>query len=284
MARRTKATSDYMPLTKAISAGNIESLYVLTGEDSWLLEDIVRQIKKAVLVPAGEMVDLLTIDCDGKTQKLPLEQLFFDRDTPPFVSSKRLLVIRRSGAFVVGGLDETKRNRLIELLTAIPDSTCLVFVEDKIDRRLSKLIKTVEDHGVIGNILHEQAPVLGRWIRQSLQNHNILIDPQAVENLLDRCDSDMRQIQQELRKIRHFCAATGTREVNIELLDAVCIPDTRGTIFNITDAISAGQSERALHLLHVLLERREPVQVILFMLARHFKQLIYGWRPSRKDH
>ena len=248
----------------------------MTGEDSWLLEDLVRRLKKIVLAPGAEMVDLMTIDCEGKSQKLPLEQLFFDRDTPPFISSKRLIIIRRSGSFVVGGLDEKRRDRFIELLSNIPDSTCMVFIEDKVDRRLSKLIKAVEKIGVYGQILHEQPPVLGRWIRHSLEQYKILIEPSAIENLIDRCDSDMRQIQQELKKIRHYCEGAGHTRVDLDLLDEICIPDTRGTIFNITDAISVGNTDRALELLHVLLGRREPVQVILFMLARHFKQLIYA--------
>jgi DNA polymerase III delta subunit len=50
-----------------------------------------------------------------------------------------------------------------------------------------------------------------------------------------------------------------------------------------TDAISRGQTARALELCDLLISQKEPVQLIAFMLARHFRQLICAHDLGRAD-
>lgn len=276
MAKREKKESDYRPIIQALQADGPARLYVLSGNDDWLLQDVICRIRRQVLTAGAEGIDDSVLDCGGRPAQLDIEQLMTDCMTLPFLSKRRLILVRRSGVFQSGALDEVRAGRLMALFEKLPDTVCLIFAEEKVDRRQKKMMRSIEAAGVLGEILHEQPAVLSGWIRKGLARHGIAIDAAAAENLMDRCELDMRQINQELSKLKHYCLGSGQKQVDHALLDELCIPDMRGTIFNITDAVSSGDTAGALRLLHVLTDRREAPQMILFMLARHFKQLMFA--------
>ena len=84
----------------------------------------------------------------------------------------------------------------------------------------------------------------------------------------------MQVIWQELQKLFLYCEGAGCRKVDSQLIGEISLPDLRGNIFTLTDAISDGQTEKALALVDTLLSQRQPIQLIQFMLTRHFRQLI----------
>lgn len=276
MAKREKKESDYRPIIRALQTGEPARLYVLSGNDDWLLQDLIGRIRQQVLTAGAEGIDASVLDCGGRPSQLDIEQLMTDCMTLPFLSARRLILVRRSGVFQSGALDEARSARLMTLFEKLPDTACLIFAEEKVDKRQKKMMRSIESAGVLGEILHEQPAVLSGWIRKGLAQHGIAIDPVIAENLMDRCGLDMSQINQELSKLKHCCLGSGQKQVDLALLDALCIPDMRGTIFDITDAVSAGDTAGAMRLLHVLIDRREAPQMILFMLARHFKQLMFA--------
>lgn len=228
-------------------------------------------------------MDFVELDCEGKSAKLDIERLIIDTVTPPFISPRRLILVRRSGAFKSGGLNEQRSARMVKLLEGLPDSTCLLFLEDDVDKRQKKLVKLVETNGVLAQILHERIDVLTRWVIHELEGDGVRIGGELAENLVDRCEADMLRIDQEVRKLRLCCSGEGISQVDRGLVDALCVPDDRGTIFDITDAISQGQTEKALRLLRILIDQKQPPQLILFLLARHFKQLMLALEAGGPD-
>ncbi len=274
--------SDYMPLVKEIQAGQVYSLYLLFGEDSWLLEDLVERLRKILISPETAALDYREID-GTEPGALNLDSLQQEVRTPPFFSKRRMVVVKRSGWFKVGGMSPDRQQHFLELVDTLPDSVCLVFVEEKVDKRQKKLVQGLQKRGLLAEVLHEDPVVLTGWIRRVLAQKKVQIDAATAENLIDRCAADMRVLRSELSKISDFCAATGTPVVDLPLLDELSLPDLRGSIFNITDAISAGKTAEALCLFQILLDRREPVQLLLFMIARHFKQLILAWDCRSAD-
>ena len=61
--------------------------------------------------------------------------------------------------------------------------------------------------------------------------------------------------------------------ITIEAIDKLAIPQIDGIIFNLIDELGMKNIEKAMLTLHNLLYQREPIQMILIMLYRHFKKL-----------
>ncbi|MGI6298104.1 MAG: DNA polymerase III subunit delta [Saccharofermentanales bacterium] len=165
-------------------------------------------------------------------------------------------------------------DQLITLLNALPDSVCLVFCEQKVDKRLKRLITAVEQNGILGVFEQEDPATLVQWIEAETKHRGFRIDPVTASSLVDRCDGSMQLIWNELSKIYLYLAGSSNDIIDLKLLEQLSLPDLRGSVFDLTDAVSAGQTSRALTLLDTLIAQKQPVQLITFMLARHYRQLI----------
>ncbi|MDW7656576.1 MAG: DNA polymerase III subunit delta [Bacillota bacterium] len=303
---RSRTTIGYNELKAEIRQQKWQRLYVLGGEETFLIDKLIEALTELLVNPSSLSLDRLVLYGSGRSGRLDPGQLRAEVMTPPFMSRAKLVVVRQSGWFGTAGSgrgkgagssddavedaetdDETTENIasarntardrqafLIELLDHLPDCVCLVFVEQKIDRRLKSLVQAIERNGVLAEFEKEQPRILQRWIDAEGKRRKLQIDPEAAESLIDRCEGSMQVIWQELTKLFLYCDATGDSRVTRDLIDALSLPDLHGTIFDMTDALAEGKAGRALELTDVLISQKQPVQLIQFMLARHLRQLI----------
>lgn len=304
-AVKDRSTLGYQELREAVKAGNVSRLYVLTGEETFLMERFLLILAQNLIRPETAALDQVTISSVRAGSKLTVERIRSEVMTPPFFSSRRLVIVRQSGWFAPArtgkkGTDEDEsaddpaeddtngsaeeeipvRNtasvtdQLTGLLANLPDSVCLVFCEQKVDKRLKSLMTAVQKAGTLGEFAREQPAILLQWIEGECKRRSLRIERPAAESLIDRCDSQMQVIWNELSKLFLYAEGKGLNQIDLAVIENLSLPDLRGTIFDLTDAISSGRTAQALTLLDALIAQKQPVQLITFMLARHFRQLI----------
>ena len=71
----------------------------------------------------------------------------------------------------------------------------------------------------------------------------------------------MNSIKNEIDKLISY--TVDREDVTVSDVEALCVGNSEGHIFEMIDAISRKQQDRALHLYHELLENREPAKRIL---------------------
>ena len=291
----------YKELKAELRKGVNRALYVLYGEESFLIDKLVGSIRELILAPGSESFDSVTFSGNAAS-RLSLDRLRSELMTPPFLSRCKLIVVRGSGFFAAaekktsdsaeteseGAAPDAKsakgrQQELLQLIEQMPDSACMVFVEEKVDRRQKALIQAIEKKGVLAEIGQEQPALLRQWVEVESRQRGFAIEALAAESLVDRCDNSMQVLWQEMNKIFLYLSYSGLKHIDRALVEQMSLPDLRGNIFDMTDAISRGQTSRALELLDLLLGQKEPVQLISFMLARHFRQLICAKDLGRSD-
>jgi len=311
---KTIETPGYKELKAEIRAGQCRNLYVLFGEEDFLIEKLLESLNDLLIKPACRSLDRVVMDIGGQPSRLDPFKLQAELMTPPFISRRKLVIVRQSGwlASASGprtvaaaaeepaaaeqedeteeadpasgsGAQKARQDQLNKMLEKLPDSACLVLVETKVDRRLRQLVATIEQKGVLAEIKKEQPGTLQSWIEVECRRRSLAIAPDAAASLIDRCDSSMRVIWQEMSKVFLYCAYAGCRTVDMPLISEISLPDLRGSIFDLTDALSAGQIERALLLVDTLVSQRQPIQLIQFMLVRHIRQLICAAESTRPE-
>ncbi len=312
---KTSSTAlGYKELKAEIRTGDFRALYVLTGEETFLIGKLLEGLTELLIEPNCLALDRVVFDAGGQASRLDPEKLKAEVMTPPFLSRRKLVVVRNSGWLALGSskalqeqapddaeddaaddeitgdampiaasAQKGRQEMLVSLLERLPDSVCLVFIETKIDKRLKQLVSMIEQKGVLAEFPREQPKILQQWVDAECRRRGLQIDPLAAESLIDRCDLSMQVINQELAKLFLYCDFTQTKAVDLALITEISLPDLRGNIFNLTDALSDGQTERALILVDTLISQRQPVQLIQFMLARHFKQLICAAELGRPE-
>ncbi len=306
----------YKELKAEIRNNQCRDLYVLTGEETFLIEKLIEGLSELLIAPGSEALDRVVLQGWGQPGRLDLDKLKAEVMTPPFLSRRKLVIVRQSGWFASGagnrsapaeadtqeenGQDSddvaepagsmpnasAQKNRqeaLIRLFEKLPDSACLVLLEQKVDRRLKTLVSAIEKRGVLADIGKEQPKTLLLWVDAECRRRGLKLAAGAAESLVDRCDAAMQVIWQELSKIFLYCSYAKTTDITLDLIADLSLPDLRGSIFDLTDALSAGQTGRAMILADTLISQKQPVQLIQFMLARHLRQLICAAELGKPD-
>lgn len=272
----------YDELALSLKNNQIQSIYLLFGEEDYLVEQVVRALSRRLIAQGCQDADMYT--GDYSSVKADAEKLNELVSTPPFLSSKRLIVIKESGLFAGRSPDSPESAQtFVRLFENIPDFSCLVFVEEKVDKRKKLLYEAVTQNGMAVNFARRNADDLGKWIASSLKRHEIRITLDAMGSLIDRTEGSMRVLDQEVKKLILSCDGKGSKEISLADVDAVCIPDIRGSVFQMTDAIGARDIGKALRVLDTLVSLKEPIPRIRFMLARHVRQLICAKELAQQD-
>lgn len=314
-ARSARETLGYKELKAEIRDNRCRQLYVLYGEETFLIGKLVESLTQLLIEPGSLSLDRVVYDGGGQASRIDPERVESEICTPPFLSRRKLVIVQNSGWLSAGGgkqgagpstnetgeseendpdndeapdafsgnAQKTRQEKIIRMLERLSDSACLVIIETKVDRRLKQLVSLIEQKGVLAEIGLEQPHTLQLWIEAECRRRGFSIEQTATESLIDRCDGKMQVIWQELNKLFLYCTYASCKSVDLALIAEISLPDLRGNIFDLTDALSDGRTEKALILVDTLIGQKQPVQLIQFMLARHIRQLICAAELSRPD-
>ena len=246
-------------INEDIKNGTFKPVYLLYGEEAFLKQSYKKKLRAAI---TGD--DTMNYNYfEGKG--LDVNELISLADTMPFFSERRLILIEDSGFF------KTSSEALAEYLPTMPDTTCIVFVEEAVDKR-NKLYKKVKDLGHIAEMKRQDSAQLARWAATILAQNGRKITPSTMNLFLERVGDDMENIRMELEKLISY--TMGSEVVTAEDVKVITTVQITNKIFDMVAAITAGKTKRAMDLYEDLLTLREPPMRILFLLARQFNLLL----------
>lgn len=284
-ARRDKNANiaSYARLVADIKAKVFKPAYLFWGEEGFLIGDLIKRLKESLLNEQAAELDFSVYDADHVPSRIDWRHIQNELQTVPFLSSKRIVLIKNSGLFKTGvNLPADQMAAAEACLKHESSLSCLILKEEKVDKRVKKLFAILQEKSAAFEIGRMDVPGLLRWIAAFLHRYHIRISRQAAENLIDRCESDMLSLSNELNKLRLYAESQGLDSLTQKEVDLLARPDLRGGIFDLTDALAVSDSANALRLYRLLRQNKEAGTLILFMLARHVKQLICARSAGRE--
>lgn len=135
------------------------------------------------------------------------------------------------------------------------------------DKR-SKMYKAVKKSGKAVEFPRQNEKLLVQWILLRLKKENKKITQSVMELFLEKAENDMSHIDRELEKLA--CYTMGRDVITAEDVEAVCVSQTTGKIFEMVNHIVENKQQQALQLYYDLLALKEPPMRILFLIARQF--------------
>ncbi len=247
-------------INEDIRQQQFRQVYLLYGQERYLRRQYRDKLRKA-LCQEGDTMN--THFFEGKD--INLGEIVDLAETLPFFSDRRVIFITDSGLFKSGG------EKMAEYLTNPNESTFFVFTESEVDKR-SKLYKAVQAKGYAAEFAEQDERTLKRWVAGILGRENLKIAENTVQLFLTKTGTDMENIQMELEKLICYCC--GREAVTAEDVEAVCTVRVANHIFDMINAIAAGQQRQALELYYDLLALKEPPMRILFLIARQCNMLL----------
>lgn len=246
-------------LNQDIKEHEFKRMYLLFGDEPYLIGNYKKRLREAI---AGD--DTMNFNYfEGKNPDV--REIISLADTMPFFADRRLILIDGSGFF------KSAQEELAAYLPNMPDTTCMVFCENEVDKR-NKLYKRVKELGYAAELKKQDSDQLMRWAAGILGKDGKKITRQVMEYFLERTGDDMENIRTELEKL--ICYTMGRDVTTKEDVEAVGTVHVTNRIFEMVTAIVAGNTKKAMELYEDLLTLKEPPMRILFLIARQFNQLL----------
>ncbi len=266
-----KATKDsqdtYHALKRDIAAGAIGRLYLFHGEEAYLRDHYLAQMKEK-LIPEG----LLSFNFHTLNGKACTPQALSDLiDGFPMMSERTMILVTDYDLFKA---PEAERNAMTALLSDLPDYCCLVFLYDLIeykgDARMKGLTALFKDTGRVVNFARQSQGDLTDWIHRRFRATGHHIDTADAQYLIFLCGDLMHGLIGEIEKVAAF---SKNPRVTREDIDAVAIPQLDAVVFQMTDAITERNHAKAAGVLGDLLQMQEAPIMILAVLGKQVRQL-----------
>ncbi|MFG6373255.1 MAG: DNA polymerase III subunit delta [Oscillospiraceae bacterium] len=250
-------------------------LYVLHGEEVYLRQHYLSRLRE-LLIPAG-MEAFNDKLLEGK--EVSARDIIAAADCFPMMSEHTLVVVRDYDLFKA---NEADRAALMSYFADLPEYVCLVFVYDLIpykpDAR-TKLAAALKEHGLVVDFPRQEQEQLVDWIVRRFKAAGKSVDSELAKYLIFLCGDLMQDLIPEIGKIAAY--AKGARVTKSDV-DAVAAPRLDAVVFQLSDAVGAGQYDKALGVLADLLHMQEPPQLIMAALGKYFRQL-YAARVALEE-
>ncbi len=257
----------FQQLKADIRAKSVESLYFFHGEEVFLLQHYLQQIKKLLIEELTESFNYHRLNSENFTV-----QLFVDAvENLPMMAEKTMVWVEEVDLFK---LPEAERTKVAEVLCDIPDYCTVVFTYETTpwnpDKRIKKLWDAVSNCGQIVEFAKQSQRDLIAWVTRHFASQNKKIKTDLCAYLIEITGGTMTALRSEIVKI---CAYSGADEIKKSDIDAVTEPVLDAAAFQMTNLLSQGHYSAALSKLQLLLKMQEEPIAILASIGIQFRQI-----------
>lgn len=265
--KTSKANEAFQKLKNDLAAGTAGNAYIFYGEETYLREYYLKELRKK-LVPAGfEEFNYHTLE--GKD--LTVQTLAETAEAMPMMAEHTLITVTDMDIFK---LDESQRTALIDLLGDFPPYCTLVFLYEQVpykrDGKMKKLCAALNEYVQEVEFVQQERSDLLKWLKRRFAATGHDIDQTAADHLLFTCGSLMRGLIPEVEKIAAYARH---ERITVADIDAVAEPVLDARIFDMTNAVTARNYDRAAAILADLLRMQTEPIAILAALGKELRRL-----------
>ncbi len=264
--------------------------YIFHGEDEFSRAEAVTQLREKLAERDPAMAELNTSILDGR--KLTPGELRHACDTIPFMADRRLVIVHgllgrlaASRRAKKGGKQDSdeepawKRRFLSELgdyLPTLSKTTRLIFVEARVLPASNPILKLAKAGGEQKRAFVKAFALpkdgdLPNWIRRRTRDRQGEISHEAVVMLAALVGRDLRLLDQEIGKLLLY---TDGQQITATDVKTLVSRAREANIFDLVDSIGLCQTDRALRLLHLMLDDLAAPLYLLSMIARQVRILM----------
>ena len=277
-----------------LRSNNLRSGYVLIGDEIFLYERCRRALLEAY-VPS-DLRDFCLSDIDLAETSI-FEAL--DRaQTPSLMSSFQVLFIRNLKQLYTRGAKKDEFAAIDGYFRSPNPQAVLIFVADHLripsdprrmdmtDKdRYDRIRETLGDHcGIVELARVDESDAL-RWLFAEAEKQQIKLEQDAARELVDALGADMMLIASEFEKLSLYAGIK--KLITLGDVETMVLAAKQRSLYELTDAISSKDKQRALILLDGLLNASDGGEDAaighLYMLARTFRQMLVILEKNVRD-
>ena len=267
MAKKQEQPDGVQLLKQAIRAKDPGRLYFFYGEEIFLLQHYLGQLRKVIVDELTESFNFHKLT----SETFDIRQFADCVENLPMMAERTMVIVDEIDIFK---MNESDREKMIDIFSDIPDYCTVVFIYEttgfKPDKRLKKLWDAVNKYGELVEFAKQNQRDLITWATRHFSAAGKRISPDLCAYLIDITDGTMTSLASEIGKI---CAYSGADEIRKSDIDAVTEPVLDAVVFQMTDMLGEGNYGGALVKLQQLLKMQQEPVMILGAIGGHFRRL-----------
>ncbi len=232
-------------------------IFYFYGENSFAIQQQINSLTQQYEKKTGGSLEIERFTMSTQ----PLSSLLNSLAVMPMFASSRLLIVRELGLLKIDKI------KLEELISLVSDSTILVIVDSKPDKR-SVVFKTLSKQKNAKKFDNLSQSQLTHWIQQLTEKEAGNIDNRTTSVLIDKVGFDQWQLQNEIQKLVNY-----DKTISVDSINALVVPNVQYSVFVMTDALAKKQVGKASEIYHQLVAQNEPDQKILGAIMYQYRVL-----------
>lgn len=248
-------------LRKQIKENSFENAYLIYGEESYLKEYYVSQMREKIVDKTFESFNYHFFD--GKD--ISLDEILKDAQMLPMMSEYNLVVARDYP------VDKTQSDikLLEEYLSDCPDTTVFILWYDSLEpdvksAKFKKLIKAFDSAGAVVNMQKRSESDVARLLVSGAKKRGAVLDIDNAKYLISVSGNDMKNLLNELDKLSYFVK---DGEITKDIIDNMATKCLQARIYDLSKFVVSGNSDKAYEVLDTLFAMKEEPVIILSAIS-----------------
>jgi DNA polymerase-3 subunit delta len=276
-----------------VSARKLRPAYVLVGDEVFFRDRCRAALIQHLVTP--ELRDFSLHDLDlgntGLAETLDLAR------TPSLMAPFQVFFVRGVKALYSRGSHQEEFAAIEEYCRNPNPDAVLIFIADHISipsdarrmdmqdkDRYERIRETLGEYCAVIELARVEEGDGINWVVEHAAKEAVKIDADAARELVDALGSDMMLVSNELEKLILFVGQK--KRITIGDVETMVLAAKQRSLYELTDAISAKDSVRALAVLDAMLSSEEGEEAAIghiYMLARTFRQMLVILEKNVRD-
>lgn len=252
-------------LKKELAAGQVNRFYLFYGEEAYLREHYIGQIKR-LIVDADES-NFCCLTGKGCTPKALAEEI----ENFPLFAERKMILVRDYDILCA---DAKMVAEVEPLLTELPETVCLIFAYSEAEpgsgRKNKKMEAVVNACAQRVEFGRQSCRDLIRWVIRRFEACGKGCGEREAGYLLDSCGDLMYAVLPELMKVASYAREP---QIRTEDIDAVAMPIGEAVVYRITDAVARKNVGEAVTQLDRYLKQGNDETAAIQVIGRAMRQL-----------
>lgn len=244
-------------LKAQIKNGDILNAYLIYGEESYLKEHYISQLKKKIVDPTFESFNLHQFEGKDTT----LDDILKDAQMLPMMSEYNLVIVHDYP--ITKSKSDIKM--LTEFLEDVPESTVLIFHYDAIEPDVKsagfkKILTAFDNAGAVVNLEKRSESDVAKLLVIGAKKRGSEIDINNAKYLISVSGNDLKVLLNELDKLSYYAQG---KEITKDIIDNMATKCLQARIYDLSKAVVSGNSDNAYAIIDTLFNMKEdPISIL----------------------
>lgn len=249
-------------LKKQISSGEFANAYFIYGDENYLKQHYVNQLKKKLVSPEFEGFNYHVYE----EKNASMDEILSSAEALPMMAEYTCVLVHD---YPLDKMTDGDKKLLKEFMGDLPESCVLIFWMDNVavDPKASKwktIIGYFTKSGHSVNLARRDSRSLCRLLIDGSKKRGCSMTSGVAEYLLSEVGTDMQTLLNELEKL---CSYAGENEITREMVDKVAVKSLSAKVFDMSKALVRRDYEKAYGILNNLIALREEPILILAAIS-----------------